>query len=301
VQVNGVHIEDTFAEAFPMWGARVVITAATARWALVAARAMTGFATSVIGCGCEAAIERSVPHTPDGRPGISVLVFAISRDRLRSALVDRIGQAVMTCATTACYSGLREVEEWLPVGAALRYFGDGFQRRKRIEGQRYWRIPVMDGEFVVEEHFGVARAIGGGNFLVLARDEATGLQAAWAAARAARTVEGVALPFPGGVVRSGSKVGSRYRFLTASTNDRYCPTLRWRTQTALPPDVCAVYEIVIDGLGEEPVREAMRRGILAACREGVVSISAANFGGRLGAYHFRLREILAGSLSQEDR
>jgi formylmethanofuran--tetrahydromethanopterin N-formyltransferase len=300
VQVNGVQIEDTFAEAFPMWGARVVITAATPRWALVAARTMTGFATSVIGCGCEAAVERFWPNTPDGRPGVAVLVFATSRDRLRRALVDRIGQAVMTCPTTACYSGLLG-EESVPVGSALRYFGDGFQRRKRIGPRRYWRIPVMDGEFVVEEHFGVAQAVGGGNFLILGRDEEAALEAARAAVRAARTVEGVALPFPGGIVRSGSKVGSRYRFLTASTSDPYCPVLRTRTQTALPPEANAVYEIVIDGLGKEPVREAMRRGILAACREGVVSISAANFGGRLGPYHFRLREILAESLPLVDQ
>lgn len=293
MQIAGVEIEDTFAEAFPMWGSRVIVTAESLAWAAHAARAMTGFATSVIGCGCEAAIEGRRPDTPDGRPGVSVLLFAITKEMLAKELVARVGQAVMTCPTTACYSGL-DGPERVRVGGPLRYFGDGFQRSKRLDGRRFWRIPVMDGEFVVEDFFGACRGVGGGNFLVLAGSQQAGLIAAVRAIRGARSVEGVALPFPGGIARSGSKPSSKYRYLKASTNTPYCPTLRSQTATALPEGVNAVYEIIIDGLSEQSVREAMRQGILSACGPGVQRISASNFGGTLGPYRFPLWAILAG-------
>lgn len=292
MRVNGVEIEDTFAEAFPMWAARVVIAAESLRWALRAAQAATGFATSVIGCRCEAAVEGRWADTADGRPGISVLLFATTKDVLAEQLVLRIGQAVMTCPTTACFNGL-DGEEQVRVGGALRYFGDGFQRAKRLDSRRLWRIPVMDGEFVVEDRFGVQRGVGGGNFLILATTQEVGLRAAVRAARAARAVPAVALPFPGGIARSGSKPSSRYRFLRASTSDPYCPTLRSRVKTALPEGVNAVYEIIIDGLSEASVREAMKRGILAACSAGVHKIAASNFGGTLGPYRFPLHDVLA--------
>jgi formylmethanofuran--tetrahydromethanopterin N-formyltransferase len=301
MQVDGVDIEDTFAEAFGMRATRLVITAASRTWAQHAAVAATGVATSVIGCGCEAAIERTLAprETPDRRPGVAILLFAMSAKDLQKQLDRRTGQCVLTCATTAAYGGIPAdaVHEWLDLGRSLRYFGDGFQISKLIDGRRYWRIPVMDGEFLCEERIGLVKAIGGGNFLILARDEAAALAAAERAVIAMRRVRNVILPFPGGVVRSGSKVGSKYRALPASTNDAYCPTLRGLVKTRLPARAGAVLEIVIDGLDAASIRQAMRAGILAACERGaergVVAISAGNYGGKLGPHHFHLREILA--------
>jgi len=296
---SGVRIADTFAEAFDMRAARVVITAASAAWARTAAQSMTGFATSVIGCKVEAGIERELPpgETPDGRPGISALLFSFNTDGVTSRLVDRIGQCVLTCPTTACFDGLSEAPERVVVGGVLRHFGDRYQSSKFLDGRRYWRIPVMDGEFLVEESFGVQKAIGGGNLLILARDEGAALGAAEAAVAAMREVRGVILPFPGGVVRSGSKVGAKhYKNMPASTNDAYCPTLRGRTDvvTALPPEVNSVLEIVIDGLDRAAVAQAMRVGIDAASRPGIVEINAGNYGGKLGKHHFHLHELLPG-------
>lgn len=293
MQIRGVEIDDTFAEAFPMWGTRTIITADSLAWALRAAQSMTGFATSVIACGCEAGIEGRWSDTPDGRPGVSVLVFGATRKALDDLAV-RIGQTVMTCPTTACFNGL-DGEEHVRVGGVLRYFGDGYQRAKRLDGRRFWRIPVMEGEFVVEDRFGVVRGVGGGNFLILGENQEATLRAATRAVRAARATRGVALPFPGGIARSGSKPGSRYRFVRASTNHPYCPTLRSRVATRLPDGVNAVYEIIIDALDEKAIREAMRRGILAACLPGIRAISASNFGGTLGPHRLPLREILDGS------
>ncbi len=298
--IAGVAIEDTFAEAFPMRGARVVITGVTIRWARQAATTMTGFATSVIGCKCEAAIECDVPaaETPDGRPGVSVLLFATDTASLQTRLIERIGQTVMTCPTTACFDGLPDATERLSVGRALRVFGDGFQASKVIGGRRYWRLPVMDGEFLVQEDFGRATAIGGGNFLVLGETAEGALEAAEAAVRAMANMRGVILPFPGGIVRSGSKVGSkRYKKLVATTNDAFAPTIRPLTTSELPPDVNVVYEIVLDGLDFTTIATAMRVGITAACRPGIRAITAGNYGGKLGPHHFYLRRILAGELA----
>jgi formylmethanofuran--tetrahydromethanopterin N-formyltransferase len=292
--INGVTVVDTFAEAFAMSGARVLITAENEKWAAAAARTMTGFATSVIGCKCEAGIERVVPagETPDGRPGVMVLLFATSAEGVGKRLVERIGQCVMTCPTTACFNALAS-ENTVVVGGLLRYFGDGFQAAKLFDGRRFWRVPVMDGEFVVEERFGVQPAVGGGNLLLLGEDLLPTLAAAEAAVNAMRTVPGVILPFPDGVVRSGSKVGSRYKSVIASTNDAYCPTLRAVSKaTELAQEIGCVLEIVLDGLDLEAVREAMRRGLAAAAQPGIRQISAGNYGGNLGQYKIELRSLL---------
>lgn len=294
--LNGVAIVDTFAEAFTMRVARIVITGRTAQWADTAATKLTGFATSVIGCKCEAAIERVLPagETPDGRPGVSVLFLTMDKASLPEQLIVRLGQTVLTCPTTACFDGLPDAPDRLAVGKALRVFGDGFQASKVIDGKRYWRLPVMEGEFLVAETFGMQKGVGGGNFLILAEDADAALAAAEAAVAAMTNRAGVILPFPGGVVRSGSKVGSkRYKAMVATTNDAFCPTLRPLTATALPDGVNSVLEIVLDGTDAAAIEAAMQAGIRAACRPGVRQITAANFGGKLGPHHFYLRRILA--------
>ena len=297
MKIKSTEIIDTFAEAFKMWGTRVIITAENRKWAMAAARSMTGFATSVIGCKCEAGIERELPaeETLDRRPGASVLLFTPDKDSLGKRLLDRIGQCVMTCPTTACYNGL-EAAETVNVGGQLRYFGDGHQLSKRVGDRRLWRIPVMDGEFLVDEQFGIQPAVGGGNLLLLGKTARATLGAAAAAVKAMQATAGVILPFPDGVVRSGSKVGSRYKSLIASTNDLYCPTLKGvMEQTSLPPDINCVLEIVIDGLSEAAVSEAMQVGMQAAARPGIRQISAGNYGGNLGQFHIRLHDLLAES------
>jgi formylmethanofuran--tetrahydromethanopterin N-formyltransferase len=297
VERNGVSIRDTFAEAFGMRAARVVVTARSRAWAKTAALSMTGFATSVIGCKVEGGIEAEwePEETPDARPGTSVLLFAFDLDGISKRVVERVGQAVLTCPTTACFDGLPEAGERAALGSVLRHFGDRYQSSKFLGGRRYWRIPVMEGEFLVEESVGVQKAIGGGNFLILAEHQDAALMAAEAAVEAMRRVRGVILPFPGGVVRSGSKVGSRhYKNMIASTNDAYCPTLRGQigVTSELPDKVNSVLEIVVNGLDRGAVEQALRVGIEAACRPGIVEISAGNYGGKLGKHHFSLHELL---------
>lgn len=305
MMINGVQIDDTFAEAFNMRGTRVIITAQNLKWAYNGANAMTGFATSVIGCGVEAGIERelSPEETPDGRPGVAVLMFAMGSAVLMKQLKNRMGQTILTCPTAAAFSGI-EGNERINLGKNLRFFGDGFQISKQFGGKRYWRVPVMDGEFITEETTGMVRAVGGGNFLVLATSQLQALAACEAAIEAMSKIPNVIMPFPGGVVRSGSKVGSKYKALLASTNDAFCPTLKGLTNTQLSDDIESVMEIVIDGLTEADIRKATYVGIEAACKlgaeNGIKRISAGNYGGKLGQFKFHLRDIMSDkSLSGE--
>lgn len=298
VTLNGVTIDDTFAEAFPMKATRVLITAHNETWARNAAVSMTGFATSVIACGCEAGIERMLgaDETPDGRPGVSVLLFSMSGKELAKQLERRVGQCVLTCPTTAIYAGLDEGEA-IALGKNLRFFGDGWQISKMIDGKRYWRVPVMDGEFVAQETTALVKAVGGGNLLLLARDTDAALAGAEAAVAAMRAVRGTIMPFPGGVVRSGSKVGSKYPALMASTNDAFCPALTpLAKHSELDADTRCVMEIVIDGLTEADVAASMRAGIAAIVARGgaagVTRISAGNYGGKLGPFHFHLHKLI---------
>ncbi len=296
--INGVHIDPTFAEAFPMKATRVIITAQNLKWAYHSANAFTGFATSVIACGCEAGIERELDpsETPDGRPGVSAMIFAMGGKGLAKQLETRAGQCVLTSPTSALFAGI-EGGDRIALGKNLRYFGDGFQISKRIRGKRYWRVPVMDGEFLTEETTGMIPAVGGGNFLILAESQPQALAACEAAIEAMKKVPNVIMPFPGGVVRSGSKVGSKYKSLNASTNDAFCPTLKGQTKSELSREIESVMEIVIDGLSDEDIKKSMRVGIQAACElgaaNGIRRISAGNYGGKLGPFLFHIQDIMA--------
>lgn len=295
--VGEILVRDTFAEAFSVTGARLIVTAASDRWAGIAAREATGYGTSVIACDAEAGVESvlSPEWTPDGRPGVSLLFFAFNREALAKALLKRVGQCLLTCPTTAVFDGAEPVpaEKRIPLGKQLRYFGDGFQASKKIADRRYWRIPVMDGEFLCVHECGSFRGIAGGNLLIGGRTPQAALQAAEAAIERMNQVPGIIMPFPGGIVRSGSKVGSRYAGLVASTNDAHCPTLRARVPTHLADQTTAMYEIVIDGTDFEAIQTGMRVGLQAACQQpGVTEISAGNYGGKLGKHHFYLRELL---------
>jgi len=299
LSAGGVAIDDTFAEAFDMRGAALVITADSAKWAMHAAETMTGFATSVIACGCEAGIDRPLPatETPDGRPGVRVLLFAVSTAELQKQVQNRVSQCVLTSVGSACYSGLEIGDDKLNLGAAIRYFGDGWQIAKKIGERRYWRVPVMDGEFVCESTTWLTkRAVGGGNLILMGATLEKTLAAAEVAVEGMRAVPGAIMPFPGGVVRSGSKVGSKYKGAVASTNHLYCPTLKGATDSAIGPEIGSVLEIVIDGLTSDAVAAAMRAGLRAIAdlgpARGALRVGAGNYGGKLGKHHYRLRELM---------
>jgi formylmethanofuran--tetrahydromethanopterin N-formyltransferase len=325
MRLGNTLIVDTFAEAFRMRYARLIITAADEHCLNDALHEFTGYGSSVIACDAEVGLERrlSTEETPDGRPGAAVLAFGFSVEALGKAMLTRAGQCLLPCPTTAVFNGLAssrpdddgrarlqpsrdaqdgsvgaspsqdhiEIEATVSLGRSLRFFGDGYQKSKLIANRRYWRIPVMDGEFLVEESLGVAKGIAGGNIIIQARSQAEALAAARRAVASIADMPGVITPFPGGIVRSGSKVGSRYKALRASTNDAFCPTLRGRVESQLVEGAHAAYEIVINGVDEPSVSAAMRACIVAAATDGVLAITAGNYGGKLGKFPFHLHKL----------
>jgi formylmethanofuran--tetrahydromethanopterin N-formyltransferase len=299
MEINGVFIEDTFAEAFPIWVSRVLITAATERLAKIAATEATGFGCSVIMCPAEAGIEKYVPptETPDGRPGYIIEICHPKKSELEHQLLERLGQCVLTAPTTAVFDAMGEdADEQLKVGFKLKFFGDGYEKKDKVGERTVYKIPVMGGEFVVESKLGIKKGVAGGNFFIMADSNSSALMAAEVAIDAISAVEKTITPFPGGIVASGSKVGAsnpKYSFMVATTNHKMCPTLKGVVEDSeIPEDVNGVYEIVIDGVDEEAVKEATKAGILAATTvKGVKKITAGNYGGKLGKYQIKLREL----------
>lgn len=293
--IKTTHIVDTYAEAFRLRFTRLIVTAHDDHWLEAALRAACGYGTSVIGCDAEIGIERrlTVDESPDGRPAAAVLAFGFSREGVGKAVANRAAQCLLTCPTVSLFDGLSAADDRSPLGSHIRFFGDGFEKSKILEGRRFWRVPVMDGEFLVEDTIGVNKGIGGGNFIIQASSLDAGLAAARRAVQAIQNVPGTITPFPGGVVRSGSKVGSRYDGLRASTNDAFCPSLLGRVDTGLIGNVACALEIVIDGIDEDVIARALVTGIRAAVGPDVAAISAGNYGGKLGKFHFHLRQLLS--------
>lgn len=295
MKLGPTEIVDTFAEAFRMRFVRLIVTAHDDYWLDAAVREFCGYASSVIACDAEIGVERhlAATETPDGRPGVALLVFGFSAEALTKAVPNRTGQCLMTCPTTAVFNGLAAAEERVPLGKHLRFFGDGFQKSKRLDERRYWRIPVMDGEFLVEEWLHVGKGIGGGNLILQAATLEAGVAAARRAVESIAELPGVITPFPGGIARSGSKVGSRYPGLAASTSEAYCPTLRGQVESQLHPECNYAYEVVVDGIDEASISKALAVAARAAAGDGVVAITAGNYGGKLGKFHFHLHQLLA--------
>jgi formylmethanofuran--tetrahydromethanopterin N-formyltransferase len=297
MELNGVEIEDTFAEAFPIKIARVLITAATKKWALIAATEATGFGTSVIHCPAEGGIEKVVggDETPDGRPGVYIQICTFGYKSLEAQLMSRLGDCVLPAPTAHMYNGLPDAEKQIDTGNKLRYFGDGMETLEEIGGRQVYRIPMMEGDFITELNIGAVEGIAGGNFFILAENQMAALAAAETAVDAIALVDGVITPFPGGIVASGSKTGANnYKFLKATSNEKFSPSIKNKVEGSnVPADVNGIYEIVINGLNDKVISQAMLAGIKAAVKiPGVKKISAGNFGGTLGPFKFYLKDLI---------
>lgn len=296
MELNGVEIEDTYAEAFGIKVARVLITGVSKRWAMVAATEATGFGTSVIMCPAEAGIECVVDgsETPDGRPGVYIQICTFGYKALEDQVLKRIGQCVLTAPTTAVWNGLPDAEKQFDTGFKMKFFADGYESEIEVGGRKAYAIPMMEGDFIIEHGIGAVDGVAGGNFFILADSQMTGLTAAENAVDAVMQCKGSITPFPGGIVASGSKPGAdTYTFMQATTNQRFAPTLKGTVEdTNIPADVNAVYELVINGVDLEAVTAATKAGIEAAVKvPGVKKITAGNYGGSLGAFKVNLGDL----------
>jgi formylmethanofuran--tetrahydromethanopterin N-formyltransferase len=227
--------------------------------------------------------------TPDGRPGaiVQLHVPRFRKDRveaLENAALIRISQNVLTCPTAACFN-LIDSADGFPIGKKIAYFGDGFQKRVERFGRSMWWIPTLGGEFVLDERFGFRDGLMGGNLWFFGETEDAALAAAEAGVAAIHRCPGVIMPFPGGIAGSGSKAGSKYEFMFASTYEKYCPKLadNPKADSQLPKGVASVMEIIINGRDLDSITGATQAAIAASVNTpGLLRISAGNYGGRLG-------------------
>jgi formylmethanofuran--tetrahydromethanopterin N-formyltransferase len=297
MELRGTRIDEAACEIFGLWASRLVVTAADRDWLAAATQAATGYGTSIIGCDAEAGLEQQfAPEvTPDGRPGAALAFFGRRRSALIQAVQNRTGQCLLTCPTTTVFDGLGpDAERTFDLGRWLRYFGDGHQYQTTAAGRTGWALPVMSGEFFCQATAGLTHGFGGATVFICGQSEPTTRAAAKQAADALAPMPGIITPFPGGVCRAGSKVGSRYQSLVASTNDAYCPTLRGHehTEVELHETVNCVYEIVINGFTQSVVCDAVRQTVQQAAGEGIVEISTGAHGGKLTGTRLELRDIM---------
>ncbi len=291
-------IESTFSECFEMWHSRILITAIDEEMALIAAQSTIGFATSIIMCTAEAGIEQIVDKdkTPDGRPGVIVQIWTRSSKKMKDELLARLSQCAMTAPTTRIFNYLIDGTKSEPIGKLISYFGDGYQKKSSFYDNRtMWEIPVMDGFFLIEETFGFSKGIAGGLLILVGTTEEETLGAARSAINAIRKSSTKAITsFPGGICRSGSKIGSKYSFLNESTNHKYCPTLKDKIDDSeLPNNAQCVYEIVINAVNEDELKSAMKIAInTLKADKRIIKITSSNFGGELGSIKINLNELI---------
>ncbi len=289
-------IDDTYAEAFRSIYVEFLVTARDPQWVLHAVNAATGNGSSTILCDCEAGVDRFVGPgcdnsfvTPDGRPGaiVQLHVPRFRKDRveaLEKAALIRISQNVLTCPTATCFNLIDSVD-YYRMGRNIAFFGDGFQKKIERFGRTMWWIPTLGGEFILDERLGYAEGLMGGNLWFFGENENAALAAAEAGVAAVRTCPGVIMPFPGGIAGSGSKAGSKYEFMFASTYEKFCPLLvdNPKANSQLPENVRSVMEIIINGRDLDAIVRATQAVIAASVNTpGLLRISAGNYGGRLG-------------------
>jgi len=300
LRLNNVEIEDTFAEAFPMYIGRFIVTASTRRWALTSAQEMKGLGVSAtLGPG-EAGIERevSIEESPDRRPGYILDVGHRERKELDYWLIARIRKGALPVPTTSIFDAMPKemVQHYVEIkDTPIQLFGDGYEEIVEREGRAVYKIPRMDGFFYIETKLGVARGIAGGNFLILGESQASALMAAEVAVDVIKEVPFIFDPCAGGIAASGTKVGGRrYKQAVATTNDAYCAAIKDRVEESrIPPGVNCVYEVFVNGLDLASVEKAMRVGIEAATTvAGVKKITAGNYGGKLGKTLIPLKKVL---------
>lgn len=284
-------VDDTYAEAFKSLYAEILITARDRYWVDRAVEACTGNASSTIMCDCEAAMSHYVEpgETPDQRPG-AVVQFHVPRfwkdrvQKLERSLIVRVGQNVLTCPTAACFSTMPNEATTFPLGRKLAYFGDGHESESNRFGRPGWVIPILSGEFFLDAQFGYREGLMGGNLWYFGSTAEGALEGAMKGVEAAKRA-GVIMPFPGGMAGSGSKAGSKYKFIVGSTYAEYCPTLREKMgdQCRLPQGVVSVQEIILNGCDLPTIAASMQAAIAASrATPGLERISAGNYGGKLG-------------------
>jgi len=297
-----VEIEDTYAEAFDGLYFRILVTADDEETLRRAAEDATATPSIVIG-RIEGGIERYVDEseTPDGRLG-AILQFwaALDKNKPLNEVVDklyrefsyRIRQDILVKPFTAVFDLCTDPIGKIDAMERIGHCGDGYEWTERLYGREMIIIPIMVPDFKIERYLGYGRGVTGGNFWYMCETKKAVLEAGREALKAIGKIEGVITPFD--ICSAGSKAETKFPHIGPTTNHPYCPSLKDRLgeESKVPEGVNYIPEIVINGVTLKAVKEAMKAGIEAVSKvDGVVKVSAGNYGGKLGDYKIFLREL----------
>jgi formylmethanofuran--tetrahydromethanopterin N-formyltransferase len=300
--VAKIEIEDTYAEAFTGIFCRLIVTADDAQTLRSAAEDSTATPSVVIG-RVEGGIEKwlSEKETPDQRKG-AILQFwggidrkaslADSLKKFETELSYRIRQDILVKPFTAVFDALPNAEGKLDVMTRVGHCGDGYEWIEKRHGREVIVVPIMVPDFIIERYLGYAHGVMGANFWVMCKTKMALKKAGEKALEAIHKVNGVVTPFD--VCSAGSKPETRFPWIGPTTNHPYCPSLKQRLGkvSMVPEGVRYIPEIVINGISMEAVKDAMKAGIeVVLTVDGVVRISAGNYGGKLGEFKIYLREL----------
>lgn len=301
-KADKAEIEDTYAEAFEGIFSRVIVTADDQKTLQKAAEDATATPSIVIG-RVEGGIERwlSEEETPDKRKG-AILQFwgginpkkplSDSVQKFETELSYRIRQDILVKPFTAIFDALPKFEEKLDMMERVGHCGDGFEWVEKRYEREMIVVPIMVPDFLIERYIGYALGVMGANFWIMCKTKETVKKSGEKALEAISKVEEVIAPFE--VCSAGSKPETNFPWIGPTTNHPYCPSLKKRLgkESRVPESVNYIPEIVINGISMEAVKKAMKAGIEAVLNvDGVVKVSAGNYGGKLGRYKVYLREL----------
>lgn len=295
-------IEDTYAEAFTGIYCRVIVTADDEETLRKAAEDSTATPSVVIG-RTEGGIEKylSEKETPDKRKGAILQfwgeinpkkAFAESLKKFETELSYRIRQDILVKPFTAVFDALPDAEGKLDMMERVGHCGDGYEWVENRHSREVIVVPLMVPDFIIERYLGYGRGVMGGNFWVMCKTKQALKEAGEKALAAIHNISGVVTPFD--VCSAGSKPETHFPKIGPTTNHLYCPSLKARLgeESKVPEGVGYIAEIVFDGVSLDAVKEATKAGINAVLEvDGVVWVSAGNYGGKLGEYKITLREL----------
>lgn len=293
----GVNFEDTYCEAFDGLFVRILITADDPKRLKRAAYDSTALPCCVFG-ESEGGIEKFVgkTDTPDGRAGAIVQYWVpLGKDCLKQLeyeVAKRIRQGVLVVPTTTVFNML-DSPDTIDTMHSIGHCGDDYERVEQYLGRQVINIPVMMGSFKIEKKLGYAEGVMGGNLWFYCDSEKTALKVLDRAEEAVKEVEGVVLSFREGC-SAGSKAGGKFEHIGPSTNHLYCPTLKDKLEESKVPDnVGSIPEIVFNGGSLEQVSQAMKAAAGEVSKvKGIISLSAGNYGGKLGRHKIYLKDLL---------
>ena len=299
-----MEIVDTYCEAFEGLVVQLMVTAQDAEFLTRAVNAFTALPSTVFG-DAEGGIVRWLTEKEsfDGRLGAIVQLWVTGTGKKATAkfydqLGRRVRQGILIVPTTAVfdyYPGITELK--FNMMNNVGHCGDGYEWKVEKFNRKLINIPIMMGyDFTIEENISYAKGVMGGNLWLFCDSIESGIKIGRKAVKILAELDNVCTTFD--VCSAGSKPvppDAKYPEIGPSTNHPFCPSLKDKLSSEefqVPAEVKSIPEIIFNGINLNDVKLAMQKTIEGISDiDGLLKISAGNYGGILGKYKIYLREL----------